>query len=643
MRLNGQTLTIIGIAPEGFQGTTLAVDIELWVPATIAPDLFKGSRELEERGQRGYAVMGRLQPAVTRVQAQTEVNSAMLQLAEIYPESNQKVEAEVLPYWREPRGPQRLLVSGVAILQGLLLVLLLAVCGNTANLLLARAAARTREVGIRLAIGATPSRIVRLLMTENVILGLLGSGVGVLIAFWGSSALRAVRIHMAFPIRFQTRVDATGLLFSILLGIVCALIFGVAPALQLVRGNAQSKFRSDVTAAPRVRVRNTFMAVQAALALIVLLAAGLFFESFHDTRTTDPGFQVEGVLLSAYDLNGGGAGHIQANGSVDPVFSRAFADKLLERLRAIPGVESAAIASHVPLDIHGLPMTSFRVEGRPNYAAPDRALVNFVTPDYFRTMGIPQLAGSGFTALSDATTAPQAIVNEEFVRRFFSDAAPIGRRFRANDRYFTIAGNVKNSFYDSFGEAPIPILYISYRDRPRASGEIHLRTRPGAETLLAGDVRRVLGELEPGVPLFNVRTMSEHLESNLFLRRIPARMFTVLGPLLLFFAAIGIYSVVAYNVAHRITEIGVRMALGATLGDVVRQIVGDTMRVIAAGVGAGLLIAFIIYIHVVPGGRLDLRVFLGIPAILLLVAAAASWLPARRTAGVDPMVALRHQ
>src|SRR2546425_10124012 len=306
----------------------------------------------------------------------------MRELAQIYPVSNRNLGAEVLTYWRAPRGPQRLLASGLAILQGVLLLLLLAVCGNTANLLLARAATRGREIGTRLAMGATRLRIVRLLMTESLILGLLGSGAGVLIAVWGTNALRVVRLSMAFPIRLQTSVDATGLLFSILLGIGCAVIFGAAPALQLVRGDAQSKLRNNVTGVSQVRLRNGFMAAEAALALLVLLAAGLFFESFRDTRTLDPGFQDEGVLLSAYDLSGGGAGHVQANSSIDPAFARAFADRLLERLRALTGVESAAIATSVPLDIHGLPMTSFKMEGGSSSddPAPDRALVNFVTP-----------------------------------------------------------------------------------------------------------------------------------------------------------------------------------------------------------------------------------------------------------------------
>ena len=401
LRANEQALTVIGVVPDGFQGTVLALDFDIWVPATLAPALFGGSRELEDRNQRGYSLMGRLQPNATRAQAQTELTAAMRQLAQVYPDVNGKIEAELLPYWRAPRGPQGFLVTGLAILQALMLLLLLAICGNTANLLLARAAARGREVGTRLALGASRWRIVRLVMTENLILGLLGASLGVAIAVWGTDALRAVRISFSFPIRFQTAVDLTGLMFAILLGVACAVVFGAAPALHLVRGDPQTKLRSNSGGAPHVRLRNALMAVEAALALIVLLAAGLFFESFRDTRTIDPGFRVEGVLLSAYDLSVGSSGHFQA-GRVDPKFSRSFADSVLERVRALPGVESAAIASYVPLDIHGFPMASFTIEGRPGTdSRPDRALINFVTPDYFRTLGIPQVAGKDFVALND--------------------------------------------------------------------------------------------------------------------------------------------------------------------------------------------------------------------------------------------------
>ena len=644
IRVNDQVLTIVAVAPEDFQGTVLALDFDLWIPSTLASALFPGSRELDDRGERGYALIGNLQTGATAAQAQTELNGAMRQLSQSYPAVSGKFEAELLPYWSAPRGPQRFIVSSLAILQGVTILLLMAVCGNTANLLLARAVARGREIGTRLAIGATRWRVVRLLMTESLLLGLLGAALGVAIAIWGTQALRAVPLPTFLPIRFQTRVDLMGLAVSVFLGMSCALAFGLAPSLQLVRRDPQSQLRSNFSTASRKRLPRALMAVEAALALMVLLAAGLFFESFRDTKTVDPGFQIEGVLLAAYDLTGVAAGHLQMNRTIDPAFSRDFADRVLKRLRELPDVESAAIAAFVPLDIHGLPMRSFDVKGRSRTdGSPDRSLINFVTPDYFHTMRIPQLAGVDFTALDDRTTVPQIIVNQEFIRRYVPGLEPIGRRLQYGKDSFVIAGVVKDSFYDSFGEAPIPIMYFSYRDRPRSAGEIHLKTRAGTETLVAGEVQRVVREIEPGIPIFNVRTLADHVETNSFFRRIPARLFTVLGPLLLLFAAIGIYSVVDNNVTHRITEIGVRLAVGATPRDVVTQVVGETLKVIGVGILAGVLVALIVYIHLVPGGPIDPRVFLGIPAILLFVAATACWLPARRTASVDPMIALRQE
>jgi len=306
-------------------------------------------------------------------------------------------------------------------------------------------------------------------------------------------------------------------------------------------------------------------------------------------------------------------------------------------------VDSAAIAAFVPLDIHGLPLRPFTLEGRTRSdAAPDQALLNIVTPGYFNTMGIPFRDGRDFTELNDATAAPQAIVNEEFVRRYVGHAESIGRSLESGRRKYVITGVVRNSLYDSFGEPPIPIIYFSYRDRPGAGGQIHLRTHPGTEMAHAPALRTAVRDIDPSLPVYDVRTLSDHVEKNLFLRRIPAQMFAVLGPLLLVLAAIGIYGVVAYAVSHRTAEIGVRMALGATARRIQVQIVRESMRAIGHGALAGWLIAFVIYIHVARG-VLDLRVLLGVPALLLLVALTACWLPARRATRIDPMVALRYE
>jgi hypothetical protein len=310
------------------------------------------------------------------------------------------------------------------------------------------------------------------------------------------------------------------------------------------------------------------MGVQVALALVVLIVAGLFFRSFKETRDTDPGFRRDGVLLAAYDLRGR---------NTSPAFPRTFADRVLGPLRALPAVEAAAISTSVPLDIHGLPSRVFTVEGYARTEAGfDSALTNVVTPGYFATMGIPLVAGTDFADLKDTTAPPQAIVNQEFVRRYLAGLEPLGRRLEARGGTYVITGVARNSLYNAFGEPPTAIIYFSYRDNPAASGEIHLRTRVGKETALVTDVRRIVREVDPDLPIFNVRTLNDHVESNLVFRRVPARLFVVLGPLLLMLAAIGIYSVVAYDIpAHDRNR---RARPGATTRRVVVQFVGQSGR-----------------------------------------------------------------
>ena len=632
MRVNDRVLTVIGVAPPRFQGTVLGLNFDIWAPATMAPELLAGSAELDDRSLRGYAMLGRLADGVSRDAAQAELDAAMRDLAQLYPETNGRVRAEVLPFWQAPRGPQRMLAGALALLQAIMLLLLLAVCGNTANLLLARAAARQREIGIRLAVGAGRSRIIRLLLVESLLVALPGALVGVAMAAWATDALRAVPIIGGFPIRFQTELDAVSVGFAALLGVVCGVLFGAGPALQLARVDPIAAIRSGTHAAGRSALRHVLMAIEVGLALVVLLAAAMFVRTFNDAHDTNPGFRREGVLLANYDMTGR---------NVDASGARDFARRLLARLRAVPAIESAAIASAVPLDIHGLPLRSIAVEGRARSdAAPDRALTNTVTPGYFRTMGIAFAAGRDFVDLDDAAAPPQAIVNEEFVRRFVGEGEAIGRRIESRGASYTIAGIVRNSVSEAFGEPPTPVIYLSYRDRPAARGEIHVRTRAGAETLVAPDVERAVRDLDPTLPLYDVRTLGDHIERNLFLRRIPARMFVVLGPALLLLAAIGIYAVVAYAVSRRTAEIGVRLALGATTSRVVSEIIADSMRVVSAGALVGWALALLVDVHLVRG-PLYASVFGGVPAVLLAVAAMACWLPARRAARVDPVDALR--
>jgi predicted permease len=634
VRVNGIDVTIVGVAPRGFRGTVMQLVFDFWLPATLAPSLIPGSKELDDRNVRTYTVTGPLAAGASRAQAQSDVDVVMRQLAQAYPQSNRNVQGEVLPFWQSPRGPQRLMATSLAILQLLMLLLLLAVCGNTANLVLARASARQREMGVRLALGAGPWRVASLLLMENVLLALLGAGLGGAIALWGTTTLSAMpplRVR-GIPISFETHVDATSFAFTLALGLACGLIFGLAPALQLARLDPQLTLRAGASTPPRSRLRNTLMAVEVALAVVVLLAAGIFLRSFMQTRNEDTGFRRDGVLLAAYDLSGR---------NIDEARTKAFTATLLERVRALPGIESAALATSVPLDIHGMPLRFFELEGRPRTdATQDSALANNVTPGYFAVMGLPILAGRDLADLRDVAAPPQVVVNEAFVRRFLDGADPLGRRVEIRARKYTIIGVVRNSLYNAFGEPPTPMLYFSLRDRPSASTEMHLRARPGFETTIAADLRQVVREIDPELPVYDIRTLSDHIEANLIFRRIPARMFMVLAPLLLLLAAIGIYAVVAYAVTLRRSEIGVRMALGATADRLVTQFVVEHLIVISVGALAGWLMVFAVQV-VIFTAPVEPAVFAGVPFILLAVATFASWWPARRVTRIDPMLALR--
>lgn len=633
IRINDNQLTIVGVAPENFQGSILALQFDIWVPATLAPVLFGGSNELESRDSRGYSAMGRLRAGADEAQASVEFASAMRELAETYPQSNGRITGELMPYWKAPRGPQQMFITALGILQAVMLLVLLAVCGNTANLVLVRASTRYREVGVRLALGAGPGNVVRLMLAENLLLGVLGAAVGIVIAWWGTEALRAMPPYGAFPVRFQTSLDALGLGFALLLGIASGLLFGAAPAIQLGRIDPQRALRSGSKSTGRSAARDTLMALQCGLALLVLVVAGLFFQSFAESRDTNPGFKVDGLLLATYDLS-----------PLTPTaeYQREFATKLIDRLSRVPAVESVALANAVPLDIHGLPVRGFTLEGRAQTTTQqEQALTNIVSPGYFKTMGIPIVAGSDFAEMADRSAPPQVIVNEEFVRRYIAPADPLGRRLQNGDTTYTIAGVVKNSTYEAFGERPTPAFFFSYRDRPRYLGEIHLRAKTGSETLLASEVQRAVRELDASLPVYNIRTMAEHVERNLFLRKIPARMFAVIAPLLLALVAIGIYAVVSYTVSQRTTEIGVRIAMGATGDRVVRQIVIEGVQVAAIGIVLAWTLAAVVQMHLFSKSAGAWVVLMGVPSVLIVVAAVSCWLPARRATLVDPVVALR--
>jgi predicted permease len=638
LRVNSQVMTIIGVAPEVFQGTVLGLNFDVWLPATMAPIVVSGSRELTSRTSRGYAVMGRLAAGVSQVDAEREVAAVMAALAHEYPESNTGVTAEVALFRDSPRGPQRMLTNALLVLQALMVLIWLAVCGNTTNLILARTSGRYREVSVRLALGASRLRICRLLLAESMVLSTVAALLGAGLAVWGTRVLMVLPMT-GLPIRFQTELDAGGLLFALTLGVLSGLLVGIGPAWQLSRLDAQLVFRSSVKTSGRSGLRHALMAVQVALAIVVLVVAGLFVQSIRETRDTDPGFQRAGILLAAFDTSGRPSSQVGG---------RQMALRVLDELRGVPGVESAAISSSVPLDIHGLPTRVFTLDGRRRADGElDDVLSNVVTPAYFDTLGIRILAGRDFSPLTDESGPAQAVVNEAFVRTFVGSAEPVtsalGRTLEARGRDHVIVGVVATTLANAFGEAPEPQVYFSYRDGAPALGEVHVRTRPGAEMAVVKDVRRAVQVVDPEVPVFNVRTMTEHVDTNLVFRRVPGRLFVILGPLLLLLVAAGLYAVVSYATTLRTPEIGVRMALGASPGRLVRESVASAMRVVIAGAVVGWVIVFISVTALFPSGSGDLVAFVGVPLLLMLVAAVACWIPSRRCALVDPAISLRNE
>jgi macrolide transport system ATP-binding/permease protein len=631
VRVNGVPITVVGVTPARFQGTVVGLGFDLWLPATLAPTLFAGADDLDDRQARGYSVMARLAPRVSYDGATGELRAVMAGLARTHPGTNTGIDAEVLPFWKTPRGPQRMLAQGLAALQALLLVLLAAVCANLASLLLARSADRRREVGVRLALGARRAAVVRALLWEPAILAALGSALGVVLAVWGTEALRTLPLPGNFPFRFQTRVDGAAVAAACALGVVAMLLFGGPPAAQLARLDPLAALRGVRAGSGGGRLRRALMGAQVALAVVVLAAAGLILRGVADGRQDDPGFRRDGLLLAAYDLTG------------RDTDAGRFAQRVLDAVRGAPGVAGVAIASAVPLDIHGLPPRPFSLEGRTRTdGGTDRARSNVVTPGYFEVMGIPFREGRDFVPLADTAAPAEAVVNEAFVARFIAPAPPLGRRIDSGERAYRIVGVVATTVSDAFGEPPTPALYFSLRDRRAAIGEVHVRVAPGREALAAAAVRTAIGRLDPTLPVYDVRTMAEHLERNLVFRLVPARMMRVLAPLLLALAALGIYGVVAHVVTQRTAEIGVRIALGASGPRVVRDVVGETLRVAVGGALAGLTLAAVLSFDVLGGGARDVPVLAVATLLPLGVAAVAGWLPARRAAAVDPVRALRH-
>jgi predicted permease len=524
-------------------------------------------------------------------------------------------------------------------------MVLLIACANVANLLLGRAARRRKEIALRLALGASRRRLVRQLVTESTLLSLAGAGLGLLLAYWLLDVLVAADLQLPLPVGQDIEIDARVLAFTTLLAVATGMIFGVAPAIQSSKPDIVPVLKNESVPAgtPHRGLRGFFalrqvlVVAQIALALVSLVAAGAFLRSLTRSERTETGFETDGVLVMTFNL--GREGYTPERGQI-------FYEQAATRVGGLPGVRHAAVAQTAPL-AGGL-LRSVFPEGQ-DTTTRDRILVqvNSVSPGYFETIGIPLIRGRDFTR-ADAPGAPLVVVvNETMAERFWPNADPIGKRFKffGDDGFTTIVGVAKNSKYNGVVEAPIPFIYQPLLQNYTPQATLHVRAGGNAASL-AGATRRAVQEVDPTLSVFEVRTLADQVFESLAPLRTNVMILATFGLLALSLASVGLYGVASYSVTQRTREIGVRMALGARRGSVLRLVLGHGAIMVAAGVGAGLLAATAL-MSLIPETLLpnvsvrDPLTLAATAALLSIVALMANGIPAYRATRIDPLVALR--
>ncbi|MBA2622938.1 MAG: ABC transporter permease, partial [Chthoniobacterales bacterium] len=639
VQFNSRPFTVIGVAPKGFIGTEVAFAPEMFISMMMAKEIEPGATWLERRTSDNMFVVGRLKPGLSQAQAQAGLQTLTAQLAQDYPENAGRGVRLMKPGLFLPEIRDSVFAfAGVLTAVGALVLLL--ACVNLANLLLARATERRKEIAVRLAVGASRGRLVRQLLTESVLISTAGGAAGVLLAAAINRAVRGIQLPTDIALLFDLRLDWRVLTFTLVLSLATGILFSLIPALQSSRPQLVPALKDESSMAGfrRSRLRNGLVVVQVSLSLVLLISAGLIVRSLQAAQKVRPGFNPENAVALSYSVILQG---------YDEPRGRAFNLQVLERARALPQVKAVAMTDTLPLGLNYNSATVY-IEGAEFTSASNlpMAIPVATTPGYFEVMDIP-LRGRDFRMDEDKTESRVAIVNETFARRFYPGQDVIGKRFNfrgPESPFWEIIGVVPEGKYNSLGEDPKPAVYQPF-----------FRDYEGAMTLVArthGDPRAALhalqGEvqkLDPSLSIYNTKTLVEHMGVSLFPARMAAVALGSFGVLALILAAVGIYGVMSHVVAGRTREIGLRMALGAQLSDVRRLILGQGMLLATIGSAVGLLLAF--------GGARAMKsllygvstsdpiTFLGLAAMLLGIALLASWIPASRASRVDPMIALR--
>jgi len=635
--LDGRSFTIVGVLPPTFyflDKSDVLTPIGIWLDA-----------EMMDRGERGdMDVVARLAPSVTLVQTRAEMNGIAASLAQRYPIENHDGGMEMTTIRDE-------FVSGtrpaILVLFGAVMFVLLIACANVANLYLVRSAERTKEIAVRLAFGARRGRIIRQMLTESVVLAALGSGLGVLLGMWSLSGLSRL-IPPDTLMGMDIRMDGRVLLFAGVLMVFVSVAFGLVPALQSTRPDVQEALkdggRSSTPSAKQHRVRGVLAIAETALALVLLIGAGLMVKSLYRLFQVSPGFQPDRVLTMGMDL--------RSSQYAKPEAELLFWQRILERVRVIPGVEAAAVGSVVPFTgEHSRTDISF--EGIPDpgvghYPHPD---FHSISADYLNALGQPLIRGRAFSENDNESAAAVGLINSKLARRYFPNGDAIGKRFTfgrpdPKNKWITIVGIVSDTKLYGLENPSRFEVYVPYRQKPRGSMTLAVRSSSDPAGL-GSAVRAAIGEIDKDQAVFQVETMKQLVNESVSTRHATLILLELFGALALLLASIGIYGVMAYSVALRTHEIGIRMALGAQKRDVLRMVMGQGARLAFAGVAIGVIAALgltrLLSSLLFSVSAMDPLVFICVPILLILVTLVACYIPAMRAMRVDPMVALRYE
>ncbi|MFL5494118.1 MAG: ADOP family duplicated permease [Gemmatimonadales bacterium] len=634
LTLNGRPHVVIGVTTPDFQDPFGQQDI--WLPITSAPNPAWFTRD-----NPSVWAVGRLKPGVTLEQAQRDLSIISRQLAKEYPATNAGYDASVFSMRDNVVGQVR---PALLIVLGFVGVVLLIACANVANLQLARAASRRSEISLRAALGAGRGRLVRQVLTESLVLSVIGGGAGLALAYWMIRSLVAA-VPGGLPVFGGIGLDRGVLLFSAAITIATGLLFGIMPALHAARADLGDSLRSRGSDGPiggRGDVRNAFVAVQLALCIVLLVGAGLLTRSLTALQRVDLGFDPEKLLTAEFRL--------PATKYNSPEKIDQFMTQALGAIRAVPGIRSAALLNSVPLSGNWA-TTGYLPAGQaePGPGLQPTAQINGVTDGYFRTMGIPLLEGREFEASDRADSPPVAIVNQELARRAWPNQSALGKQlkiFGLPDVGATIVGVVGSVKQFTLGE---PAGAQLYQPKSQSSGIFaSVAARTDGDPMALGDaMRSAIWSVDPEQPVWKIRSMRSLVDRDLAPQKFTTLLTGSFALLALLLAAVGVYGVMSYAVAQRTREIGIRMALGAARGQVVRMVLGRGARIVAVAAGLGLLIALgaarLLRSQLFGVAANDLLTFATVPLGLAFVALLACYLPARRAAGVDPVIALRNE